>query len=415
MASFWRHIAAMWTVRRLGAPPFALPFERKASAAGHLLAIQHQGRPAWTPRDYAALAREGFVKNAVAYRCVRMIAEAAASVRWVVFDGDTEHSEHPLLDLLTAPNPIQGGPDLFEAFYAHLQVAGNGYIEAVELDGHVRELHVLRPDRMKVVPGAEGWPEAYEYTVNGRTHRFDQTRPGLRPILHQALFHPVNDHYGMSPLEAAAIGIDLHNAAGAWNKAMLDNSARPSGALVFKGADGASNLSDEQFERLKHELEQSYQGAANAGRPFLLEGGLDWKTMGLSPKDMDFIEAKHVAAREIALAFGVPPMLLGIPGDNTFSNYAEANRTFWRQTVLPLAGRTAKAVTRWLGGAFGPRINLAIDMDRIEALSGERSDLWERVRRSDFLTVNEKRAAVGYGPVAGGDARPSSRAAGSSE
>ena len=101
-------------------------------------------------------------------------------------------------------------------------------------------------------------------------------------------------------------------------------------------AEGGANLTHEQHARLKEELESSFQGAANAGRPMVLEGGLDWKQMSLSPKEMEFIETKHVAAREIALAFGVPPMLLGIPGDNTFSNYAEANRTFWRQTVLPL-------------------------------------------------------------------------------
>ena len=96
-------------------------------------------------------------------------------------------------------------------------------------------------------------------------------------------------------------------------------------------------LSDDQFERLKRELEENYQGARNAGRPLLLEGGLDWKAMSLSPKDMDFMEAKHAAAREIALAFGVPPQLLGIPGDNTYSNYQEANRVFFRATVLPFA------------------------------------------------------------------------------
>ena len=91
-------------------------------------------------------------------------------------------------------------------------------------------------------------------------------------------------------------------------------------------------------------MEQSFQGARNAGRPLLLEGGLDWKAMSLSPRDMDFIELKHAAAREIALAMGVPPMLLGIPGDNTYANYQEANRSFWRQTVLPLANRTARAL-----------------------------------------------------------------------
>jgi HK97 family phage portal protein len=221
-----------------------------------------------------------------------------------------------------------------------------------------------------------------------------------------ALFHPLNDHYGLSPLEPAAVGIDLHNAAGSWNKALLDNSACPSGALVYSAKDG--QLSPEQYQRLKEELEESFQGAKNAGRPLLLEGGLDWTQIAFSPKDMDFIAAKHVAAREVALALGVPPMLLGIPGDNTYSNYAEANRSFWRQTVLPLVGRTAKALTAWLAPVFGSgsgasSLALRPDLDTVEALSTEREALWERVRRSDFLTVNEKRAAVGYGAIDGGD------------
>ncbi len=227
---------------------------------------------------------------------------------------------------------------------------------------------------------------------------------GVRPILHMALFHPTNDHYGLSPLEPAAAAIDIHNASGAWNKALLDNAACPSGALVYAAKDG--QLTPEQFERLKTELEESFQGAKNAGRPLLLEGGLDWKAMALSPKDMDFIAGKHAAAREIALALGVPPMLLGIPGDNTYANYAEANRTFWRQTVLPLVTRTAKAFSAWLAPAFsgGGKLELRPDLDAVEALSTEREALWERVRKSDFLTVNEKRAAVGYGAVSGGDA-----------
>ena len=196
----------------------------------------------------------------------------------------------------------------------------------------------------------------------------------------------------MSPLEAAQRSIDTHNAASAWNKAMLDNSARPSGALVYAAGDG--QLSAEQFERLKQELESSYQGSANAGRPMVLEGGLDWKEMGYSPRDMEFNEAKNAAAREIALAFGVPPMLLGIPGDNTFANFMEANRSFWRQTVLPLASRVAEAMTGFLGPG---RYRLAHDLDQVEALSADREALWARVGKAEFLTDDEKRAAVGYG------------------
>lgn len=370
----------------------------KASATGALIAVGGPGRAVWSPRDYAAFAREGYGQNAIVYRSVRMIAEAASSVPLLLYEGDAELSQHPLLDLISRPGPEQTSADLFEAWYGHLLVAGNAYAEAVVVGDEVRELYVLRPDRMKVVPGTDGWPEAYEYSADGRTVRFQQgPQGGIRPILHVRLFHPTNDHYGMSPIEAAATSIDIHNEAARWNKALLDNAARPSGALVYAARDG--HLTGEQYDRLKAEFEGGFQGAKHAGRPLLLEGGLDWKPLSLSPKDMDFIEAKNTAAREIALAMGVPPMLLGIPGDNTYSNYQEANRSFWRQTVLPLVHRTAKALSAWLSPAFGGGLELRADLDQIEALSTEREALWARVERSSFLTQNEKRAVVGYGPM----------------
>jgi hypothetical protein len=92
-------------------------------------------------------------------------------------------------------------------------------------------------------------------------------------------------------------------------------------------------------------------------------------------------------------------MLLGIPGDNTYSNYQEATRSLWRQTVLPLVNRTAKALSTWLSPAFGSMFEFRPDYDAIEALSPEREALWSRVDKATFLTQNEKRAAVGYGPL----------------
>jgi HK97 family phage portal protein len=263
----------------------------------------------------------------------------------------------------------------------------------------LRELHILRPDRIQIVPGEDGWPEAYEYSVDGTSPiRLDgEAIPGVRRVLHQKLFHPLNDHYGLSPIEAAASAIDIHNAASRWNKALLDNSARPSGALVYTSRDG--NLTTEQYERLKSELETGFQGAGNAGRPLLLEGGLDWKSMSMSPKDLDFMEAKHGAAREIALALGVPPMLLGIPGDNTFSNYQEANRNFWRQTVLPIVQRIVTALNEWLTPGYSGALTLKPNIDDLDALSSERDAQWARLEKTSFLTDDEKRSSVGYGPL----------------
>ncbi len=364
-----------------------------------LIALSLAGRPSWSKRDFANLAREGVMQNAIAYRCVRVIAEAAASVPWLLYEGDIEAEASPLLSLLAAPNACESGTALFERWYAFLQCAGNAYLQGVSAGGDLRELYVLRPDRVAVVQGDNGWPAAYDYTVNGATTRLAQ-----EAVLHGKLFHPLNDCYGLSPIAAAASAVDIHNAGAGWTKSLLDNAARPSGALIYKGPDNAPGLSEEQFGRLKRELEDAYQGAANAGRPMVLEGGLDWRAMSYTPADMDFSAMRNAAAREIALAFGLPPMLLGLPGDNTYANYREANLAFWRQTVIPLVARTAADLTRWLAPRFGANLRLGYDTDAVEALALERESVWDKLNAASFLTMNEKRIAAGYSPVADGDA-----------
>ena len=332
--------------------------------------------------------------NPVAHRSIRLIAESAASVPLDV-TGQDKASVAAITQLLAAPNPRQAGPALLEALYLQLTLAGNAYLECVGLDGVLRELHVLRSDRVRVVPGPDGWPEAYDYVVGSRSLRF-HTGDMASPVLHLMLTHPVDDHYGLSDMEAAAAAIDIHNEASRWNKAFLDNAARPSGALVY-AADGA-NMSEEQYDRLKRELEEGFQGAANAGRPLLLEGGLDWKPLSLSPKDMDFIELKNVAAREIALAFGVPPLVLGLAGDNTHANYAEANRVFWRQCIAPLVKKTAQSLSLWLSQHLRQSVSLVPDFDSVDAMNDSRGPLWQAVTAADFLSRNEKRAVLGFPP-----------------
>ena len=366
--------------------------ERKAASS--LVAFSGEGRAEWREKGYAALAREGFMKNPVAHRSIRLIAEAASSVPWLLSADGREIAEHDVLSLLASPNPRQAGADFFEALYGHLMISGNAYLLPVSAGTRLAELHLLRPDRMRIVEGADGWPETYEYRAGARVWRYPAQGAGR--LLHLRLFHPLDDHGGFAPLSAALTALDLSNRATEWNRALIDNSARPSGALVYQPKEGG-NLTPDQYERLKAELAEGYSGPARAGRPMLLEGGLDWKAMALSPKEMDFFEAKNGAARDIALALGVPPLLIGLPGDNTYANYAEANRAFWRLTVLPLIGRTASALSAWLSAIYDERLRLGHDLDQVPGLALERDALWARVGAATFLTDEEKREAVGYG------------------
>ncbi|MEM9197004.1 MAG: phage portal protein [Pseudomonadota bacterium] len=383
------------------------PREQKASAAGPVIAFQAAGRPVWTPKDAASLTRSGFMGNAVGFRCVKVVSEAAAAIPLTVSEGGVRYDTHPVLDLLAQPNPAQSGPALLEAFFGQILLSGDGYLEAAGFDMEAcpRELHVLRSDRMRVIPGPDGWPLAFEYTVGGKKVRFDM-KAELAPVMHLRAFHPQNDHYGMSPLEPASAAVDVHNAATRWSKSLLDNAARPSGAIVYRGSDGGGTLQADQYSRLVEELELNHQGARNAGRPMLLEGGLDWKPMGFSPSDMEFHRTKEAAAREIALAFGVPPMILGLPGDNTYANYQEANRAFYRLTVLPLVNRLVASMSGWLSRFWGVPLKIAPDLDAVPALSVERDALWKRISQADFLNDAEKRQLLGLARAEDGSDAP---------
>ena len=368
------------------------------------------GSPRFTPRQYDRLADEGYQKNVIVYRCVRLIAQNAASVPWVLSQGTGPSKvrlhDHPLLTLLTRPNPMQGGAELFESLFGFFLIAGNAYLEAVgpDQDGP-RELWALRPDRMRVVPGTSGVPVAYRYAAGSGALDFEVDPATERArVLHIKSFHPLDDWYGMSPLEAAAFSIDQHNAAGSWNAALLQQSGRPSGALVYKPVAGtADHLSAEQRAALKAELEAFFSGSANAGRPLVLEGGLDWKEMALSPKDMDWLAGKDMSAREIALAFNIPPQLVGLDGSLTFANFEQARLALYDDAVLPMLCHVRDELNNWLCPQFGTDLTLDFNLDGIDALSLRREKLWQRVEAASFLTLNEKRAQLGLAPVEGGD------------
>ncbi len=348
------------------------------------------------PRSYEAQVREAYVGNAVAQRCVRLVAEAVGSV--CVYDGADEDKDRPSTGSGRAVSLLPSS--LLETAATHLLLHGNAFL-AVAQDGAGRPagLFALRPERVKVEPDAGGWPAAYRYKAGTAERLYPAVDPMGRPgIVHLRLTHPIDDHYGLGCLGAAAGAVALHNAASRWNRALLDNAARPSGALVYDPGDGAV-LAPAQFERLRQEMEAQFQGTGNAGRPMLLEGGLKWQAMSLSPADMDFVEVKAAAAREIALAFGVPPMLVGLPGDNAYANYREAVRSLWRLTVLPMAGRILDGIGGGLQ-AWWPGLRLAVDVDQVSALHADRAELWAQVSAADFLSEDEKREMLGFGRVA---------------
>ena len=383
--------------------------ERKASATGTAVSYWTQGQPVYTPRNYDEFAREAYVRNAVAHRCIAMIAQAAASVPFMAVDGRSgdELDGHPALALLGRPNPMEPGAALMERFVSFYLIAGNAYLEAVGPSPKAppREVWALRPDRMRVVPGPQAMPVRYEYEANGITVRFDvDPVTGRSPIMHLAAFNPIDDFYGLSSVDPASYAIDRHNEAAHHNMAVLQNGATPSGAMVFKPVTVDKeifNAPDTAIKRAEERIAERYSGSGNAGRPMVFGGNVEWQSFGMTMEQLQLVESKLDAARDICIAFGVPIALL-LPGQTTYNNVREAKLAFYTDTVIPLTERVRDALNSWLMPRYDDRTRLVLDLDEIEALAPLREIRQQQtiaLYGAGLIGLDEARGALQWGPA----------------
>lgn len=364
--------------------------------------------------NYLAFADEGYGQNSVVKSCVDKVAQSLASVDLHVYresKGKIQKlDDHKLLALMDRPNPLMSGRQFRQALASYYLIGGNAFTFGAGMDREnkqpPRELYLLPPECVTVRESPRVFPDRYEYRSKQglmATYSVDQLT-GRSEVLHSKTFNPLDTWRGLSPMVAAAFGIDVFNAGQKWNLALLQNGARPPGALMVKAKDGSSAaLTDQQFARIKSMIDEQYSGPANAGRPLLLEGGLEWTEMGTNPKDMDYRESMLTMARFVAAVYGVPPMLVNIPGESTYANFEQARMALWTDTVLPLLGTLLDDFNRWFAPILGEGTYLWYDEEMIPALEPLRKAKGERINASTYMTINEKREAMGYEAIKGGD------------
>lgn len=382
--------------------------ETKASETWRVLtSIFGMRQPVWTPRDYENFAREGYQSNVPVYRCVNLIADGCSGIPWKLYrktrGGKREEVEEgeegwELLDRLRRPNPEQGGASFITEVISYLMLSGNTYVEGVgpdRPDAPPEELYALRPDRMRIVPGnAVQRIGGYVYKVSGREKDF---RP--EQVLHYKLFNPLNDWYGMAPIEAAAKSIDQNNSSRSWNVSLVQNSARPPGIYSMK--EGV--MDEDSYLAAQAQIKEANSGPKNAGKTYLLDSAVDWKPTAYSPAEMDWTGGIKLSTREIAIAFNVPPEMVGDTEAKTHANYEQARKSFYNETILPLMDGVRDGFNNWLTPRFGDKLYLDYDRDDIEALREDQGEVWKRANESPDLTLNEKREMKGFGPIPGGD------------
>lgn len=397
------------------------PFRRSKAIDGFALKnatfLYGIGAARWLERRFDLLAKEGYEQNPIVYACVSKLARAVSSVDLHVYrrEGKTlvKLEKHPLLSLLERPNPTMGGRKFLESVATSYLIGGNAYLHGPGIDPMARrgkpptELWLLSTQLMSVKESTQRpLPAYYELKPGqGDAIRFPVEQiSGRSAICHLKTVNPLRPCIGLPPLVAAAFGVDTFNSGQAWNKALLDNEARPSGALEFVDGEGKPvMLTEDQRADVKRMLDERFSGKSNAGRPLVLEGGMKWTQISMSPKDMDHRETMLTTARFIAGVFHTPPQLVNIPGESTYSNYGEAKVAYYSDTVLPFLESILEDLNNWLAPLYGDDLFLWYDEDAIPALEPRRKEKAERINSASYMTINEKRRAMGLDDVDGGN------------
>ncbi len=337
---------------------------------------------------YENFAKDGFYKNVILYRTISLIARSVASIKWNVYEDDVLLENSEIKNFICMPNGKRDRYNLVESAISYLLLCGNIYLY---MSKNPLEMQILRPDRVEIVPTRDNTEIShYEYCVNNSKFKIADTGR----VIHIKFFNPIDDWYGFSPVHACAYSVDQHNAVSKHNISVLNKGGRPSGCLIHSNENGP--LTESQVNRLRDDVDTVYSGTDNAGKILLLDGEFKWQDFGDYSKDFDFNKGKEISAREIAQAFGVPPMLVGVTGDSTFANYKEARFHFWEDTVIPLAEYFVAELTVWLNKNIQSNITIKLNLDDISALVVKRDKVWNRISNCNFLTINEKRKILGY-------------------
>jgi len=366
--------------------------------------VQNQGvgTPATMPRNMRAYIQEGYRGSRTVFRVVQYIARAGAGIKWKHYTDATKQKEitNPNDELMTLwgkPNPKTSGSQFREAMLAYYCLTGNSYILGINQwqrpKAKFDELYNLRPDLTKIKVDKDG-PVYYEL---GNT-----TPPTRYPdpfVMHNKLFAGNDDVYGMSPIEVAAMLVDVQKAGQKWNLGLLNNMARPGGAWVTDAL-----LGDQEYKSLKDEIKKKFAGPRNAGETAILHGGVKWQSMSMSPMELDWIESDTKSDRDIAgILFNFPLFLLGL-ADSTYSNQEEARYALYTEIELPLLDMFQDSLNMWLVPPFGgylgydPKDIEAIQR-RLQEAQGQASDRAQAEFTAGTTTLHEAREIQGKKPL----------------
>lgn len=354
--------------------------------------------PQYTKTNYYSVAKEGYSENHVMFRCIREIINAATQVEWIVYNKQKNGKVkdvpgHPAISTLNKPNPINSKESFIERIIAYYYIAGDVPIHKIQTIKST-SLFAYRPDKVSFhLTGDMDMPYKdikYNTTLDIEPENFNLFKS----------FDPLDEYdglgRGMSQCAPAFKSGDLLNAFLDWNVSLLQNGGRPSGAFVTESA-----LDEDSYERAKAQLKNEHAGSQKVGKLLLLEGGLKYQQIGENPKDMDWKEGKESSIIDICAAFGVDPILVGYNKYSTYNNKKEAKKGLYTSVVMPLMSKLAGFLTEFLKLDDGYYISA--DFSHVPVMQEDEAEKTKRINESKFMTINEKRQALGYDSIEGCD------------
>ena len=335
------------------------------------------------------------------YACVRVLSESMASLpldlfRYLPDKGSEKDRTHPLYSVLhDEPNPDMTSFTFRETEMSHLLMWGNAYAQIVRnYMGQVIGLYPLMPDRMEVHRDDKTGEIFYVYRV-----RRDDIVPGVkngeqvRLNAYDVLHVPglgFDGLIGYSPIAMTRNSIGNSLAADEYSSKFYENGATPAGVLEHPGI-----LKDPK--KLRDSWHEAYGGSGNAGKVAVLEEGLTFKSISISPADAQLIEARKFQVEDIARIFRVPPHMIGDLERATFSNIEHQSLEFVKYTLGPWMARWEQAMKRALLNREEKK-NRYIQFNPEGLLRGDlqsRNNAYAVARQNGWMSANDIRRKEG--------------------
>ena len=370
-------------------------------------AIEGRSRKAWTIQETARAVVRSKTSEIVRKTSVHPRIARRLATKQLAINGELEEvSAHPVLDLIARPNGYYQTTfnEFIKAYGLSLLLAGESYIEPMrfaedgDTAGEPDELYVIPPHTLVPLTPKQGNPIPGWRSNGARTDPFYYDPDPLKTELFYSKFYdPINPTRGLSPMEAASRSVELNNRAREWNATLIGNAAVPPGLVTGEFDEGGAQALQDYYA-------ENVAGAANAGRLMTLSGeNLKYTPLAVDAAKLQWGDTLSLSAREVSVVFGVAPEVLGDAANKTYSNYQEARLALYQDTALPLADFMYAAFNSSFVRRFGDDLLLDYDADQIQAISADIERAYERLQGASFLTINEKRAAVGYEDIDGGD------------